>query len=198
MSSHSVMADSFAAPWTAVCQDPLSMGLSKQEYWSNLLFPTPGEYSQARESNVCLLPLLHWWADSLPLEPPGKPLQPEWSSQNTKLAVPFRKHIPEHPYRQAVLRIRTAPTLSPESALAWPCLAPLLPCSELSSPPHLYILQFLSVPRGLQTLPHLQPLAWSTPVQPLKALKVIPQPLLSRLPQPETIFSPLAICTIAS
>ena len=31
-----------ATPWTVVCQAPLSMGFSRQEYWSGLLFPSPG------------------------------------------------------------------------------------------------------------------------------------------------------------
>ena len=30
------------APWTSVCQAPLSMKFSRQEYWSGLPFPTPG------------------------------------------------------------------------------------------------------------------------------------------------------------
>ena len=29
-------------PWTVACQAPLSIGFSRQEYWSGLLFPTPG------------------------------------------------------------------------------------------------------------------------------------------------------------
>ena len=29
-------------PWTVACQDPLSMGFSRQEYWSGLPFPSPG------------------------------------------------------------------------------------------------------------------------------------------------------------
>ena len=33
----------FATPWTAVCQAPLSMEFSRQEYWSGLPFPTPGD-----------------------------------------------------------------------------------------------------------------------------------------------------------
>ena len=33
----------FAAPWTVARQHPLSMGFSKQEYWSGLPFPFPGE-----------------------------------------------------------------------------------------------------------------------------------------------------------
>ena len=35
-----VMSDS-AIPWTVTCQAPLSMGLSGQEYWSGLPFPSP-------------------------------------------------------------------------------------------------------------------------------------------------------------
>ena len=28
--------------WTVACQAPLSMGFSRQEYWSGLPFPSPG------------------------------------------------------------------------------------------------------------------------------------------------------------
>ena len=30
------------SPWTVVCQAPMSMRFSKQEYWSGLPFPSPG------------------------------------------------------------------------------------------------------------------------------------------------------------
>ena len=30
-----------ATPWTVACQDPLSMGFSRKEYWSGLPFPSP-------------------------------------------------------------------------------------------------------------------------------------------------------------
>ena len=30
-------------PWTVACQTPLSMGFSRQEYWSGLPFPSPGD-----------------------------------------------------------------------------------------------------------------------------------------------------------
>ena len=33
----------FVTPWTAACQDPLSMEFSRQEYWVRLSFPTPGD-----------------------------------------------------------------------------------------------------------------------------------------------------------
>ena len=29
--------------WTAACQAPLSMGFSRQKYWSRLLCPPPGD-----------------------------------------------------------------------------------------------------------------------------------------------------------
>ena len=35
----------FATPWTVAHQAPLSMGLSRQEYWSGLPFPPPGDAS---------------------------------------------------------------------------------------------------------------------------------------------------------
>ena len=37
------MSDSFAIPWTVAHQAPLSMEFSRQEYWSGLLFPSPGD-----------------------------------------------------------------------------------------------------------------------------------------------------------
>ena len=37
------MSDSFATPLTVACQAPLSMRFSKQEYWSGLPFPSPGD-----------------------------------------------------------------------------------------------------------------------------------------------------------
>ena len=59
----------FATPWTVAHQAPLSMGFSRQEYWSTVVIPfsrglsLPGIKPQS--------PTLQ--ADSLPCEPPGKP-----------------------------------------------------------------------------------------------------------------------------
>ena len=33
----------FVTPWTSANQAPLSMGFSRQEYWSGLPFPPPGD-----------------------------------------------------------------------------------------------------------------------------------------------------------
>ena len=50
-------------------QVPLSMGFSRQEYWSGCHALPQGLFLTQR-SNSCLLCLLHWQAGSLPLEPP--------------------------------------------------------------------------------------------------------------------------------
>ena len=39
----------FVTLWTVVCQAPLSMGFSRQEYWSGFPFPSPEESSQPRD-----------------------------------------------------------------------------------------------------------------------------------------------------
>ena len=36
------MSDSFATPWTVALQAPLSMGFPRQENWSGLPLPSPG------------------------------------------------------------------------------------------------------------------------------------------------------------
>ena len=33
----------FAAPWTVAYQVPPAMGFSRQDYWSGLPFPSPGD-----------------------------------------------------------------------------------------------------------------------------------------------------------
>ena len=49
---------SFVTLWTAARQAPLSMGFSKQEYWSRLPCPLPGVFP-TQGSNLHLLSLLH-------------------------------------------------------------------------------------------------------------------------------------------
>ena len=56
----------FATPWTAAYQALLSMGLSRQEYWSGVPLPSPGDLpdpeTEPRSSAL--------QADALPSEPP--------------------------------------------------------------------------------------------------------------------------------
>ena len=41
--SYSVVSKLFATPWTIACQAPLPMEFSRQEYWSGLPCPPPGD-----------------------------------------------------------------------------------------------------------------------------------------------------------
>ena len=66
--SCSFMSDSETL-WTVAFQGPLSMGFSRQEYWSGLPFSSPGNLPDPGIEPVS--PALQ--ADSLPVEPPGKP-----------------------------------------------------------------------------------------------------------------------------
>ena len=63
----------FATPWTGAHQTPLSMEFSRQEYWSGLPFPSPGDLPNL-VLNWSLLCLLHRQVDSLPLATPGEVL----------------------------------------------------------------------------------------------------------------------------
>ena len=68
--SHSVMSNFSGTLWTAAHRAPLSMELSRQEYWSGLPFPSPGDLPDPGIDPGS--PALQ--ADSSPSEPPGKPL----------------------------------------------------------------------------------------------------------------------------
>ena len=58
----------FASPWTVAYQAPPSMGFSRQEYWSGLPFPSPGDLPDPGIEPGS--PTLQ--AGTLTSEPPGK------------------------------------------------------------------------------------------------------------------------------
>ena len=60
----------FATRWAIACQAPLSKEFSRQEYWSVLPFPSPGDLLDPGIEPESLT----LQADSLPSEPPGKPI----------------------------------------------------------------------------------------------------------------------------
>ena len=65
------MSNYFVTPWTIALQAPLSMGFSRQEYWSGLPFPSPGDLSDPEikpASSVLQV-------DSLPLNQQGSLLK---------------------------------------------------------------------------------------------------------------------------
>ena len=63
----------FATPCTVALQAPLTTEFSRQEYWSGLPFPSPGDLPNPRIEPASLVSL-YWQAGSLAAEPPGKPL----------------------------------------------------------------------------------------------------------------------------
>ena len=67
--SHFSCVQLFAILWAVAHQAPLSMGFSRQEYWSGLPFPSPGDLPDPEIEPRS--PTLQ--ADSLPTEPQGKP-----------------------------------------------------------------------------------------------------------------------------
>ena len=60
----------FATPWTIVCQTPLSMEFSRQEYCSRLPFPHPGDLLNPEIEPAS--PALQ--TDSLSVEQSGNPI----------------------------------------------------------------------------------------------------------------------------
>ena len=60
----------FATPWTSTYQAPPSMGFSRQEYWSGLPFPSPGDLPDPGIKPRS--PTLE--ADALTSEPPAEEL----------------------------------------------------------------------------------------------------------------------------
>ena len=62
----------FATPWTIAYQTSLTMGFSRQEYWSGLPFPSPGDLPDPG-----IKPRFPTFqADTLPSKPPEKPSLP--------------------------------------------------------------------------------------------------------------------------
>ena len=67
----------FETPWTIAYQDLLSMKFSRQNYWSELPFPPPGDLLKpAIEPEFLTSPTLQ--VDSLPLCQSGYPHEKEW------------------------------------------------------------------------------------------------------------------------
>ena len=63
----------FVTLWTVALQTSLSMGFSRQKFWSGLLFPTPGDLPDPEiKSMSCPSPKLQ--ADSLPVSHLGSPV----------------------------------------------------------------------------------------------------------------------------
>ena len=64
----------FATPWTVAHYVPLSMGFSRQEYWSGLPFPPPGDLPNPGIEPVSPASPA-WGGGFLITVPPGKSLE---------------------------------------------------------------------------------------------------------------------------
>ena len=66
--------------WTVAGQAPLSMEFSRQEYWSGLLCPFPGDLLDPEIKPMSLMSPALAGRFLIPLSPPGKPLNSgkEW------------------------------------------------------------------------------------------------------------------------
>ena len=100
-------------PWTAARQAPLSMGFSRQEFWGGQPFPSPGRLPDPGIKAGS--PALQ--EDSLPSEPPGKPL-PEpylkaihaqggsWDTQRHQHGQGHPSSFPMYPFLSVLLQLQ--------------------------------------------------------------------------------------------
>ena len=115
----------FVTPWTIACQASLSVEFSRQEYWSGLPFPYPGDLL-AQESNPGLMQL-----QALPSEPPGKPraiiITRIWKQRETRFLLLnlFWRPQPSIPTQYLISFSRAASLLVPTN-LCWRILAPVV------------------------------------------------------------------------
>ena len=97
----------FATPWTIAHQTPLSMGFSRQEYWSGLPYLPPGILPNP-EIDPRSPAALVLQTDSLPLSHQGHPLKiwPRVKSSGNCAASPWQFH---EQCQSGSLFIRTLP-----------------------------------------------------------------------------------------
>ena len=69
--SHCVVSDSAVTPRIVACQAPLSMGFLRQEYWSGVPFPSPGDLPRSGIELVSPAVAGRFFT----IDPPGKPLK---------------------------------------------------------------------------------------------------------------------------
>ena len=117
MLSHSVMSASFATTWTVACQAPLTMRFSRQEYWSVLPFPLPGDLPDPGTEPVSpASPALQVYF--LTTEPPWKPLNP-----HTRPHVPI-SWMEKQQHREVCDYPEVAQLLAPRVLESCPSLCP--------------------------------------------------------------------------
>ena len=127
------MSDSFVTPWTVVHQASLSVGFSRQAYWSGLPFPPPGDLP-----NPGIEPGSHaLQVDSLPSEPPGKKITSVQFSSVAQLCPtlcdPMNRSMPGLPVHHQHLEFTQTHVLRVGDAIqpSHPLLSPSPPTPHL-------------------------------------------------------------------
>ena len=105
----------FVAPWTVAHQAPLSMGFSRQEYWSGLPFPSPGDLPDPGIKCVSCI-------GRLTAGPPGKHFTWDLSMGLSYLLQKNQKKIK----RKRALSFLHLPMVTPLSPVPWVPVACLL------------------------------------------------------------------------
>ena len=79
------MSNSFATPWTIAHQASLSLGFPREEYWSGLLFPSPGDLPDPESKPVC--PESKFFT----IEPSGSP---NYQNSSDQIMLEHKEHFP--------------------------------------------------------------------------------------------------------
>ena len=169
------------------------MEFSRQKYWSELLFPSPGIFP-TQELNPRLLSLLHWQVDSLPLHQLGShpgshpgygapTIKLPCSSLDCRYKRDHRKDISSSPTFSALAEV-SLPILTSLSLSLYPSLEYGIPSLAMASlvakgfsslisnslktqvthPPH----------QGKKVLPRLLPALPAHPHRPSALQKTVP------------------------
>ena len=87
----SVVSDSFATSWTVALQAPLCMGLSRQEYWSGVPCPPPGDLPTQGST---LVPYISCTGTTAAWEAPRSGWSPKTVQVPTEGQMPWRTELP--------------------------------------------------------------------------------------------------------
>jgi len=93
MLSHFSRVQLFATLWTVACQASVSLGFSRQEYWSGLPCPPPRDRPDPRiEPTSLTSPALavRFFNTRATWEPPSHQLRPPFKNKNTQKSKGFR------------------------------------------------------------------------------------------------------------
>ena len=99
-----------ATPWAVDCQAASVHGIFQARILEWVDISSSRGFSQPRELNLCLLGLLHWQADSLPLSHLGSPYLPILKGKiNYKLSIQLHYYFPWLPVSLSYIVLQWLP-----------------------------------------------------------------------------------------